>query len=243
MRQIGVDEAGRGALLGPLVVASLSIPAADEYLLVDAGVDDSKHLTPNRRDELDRFIRAQSEHRDWHLAVEICSAAIIDITMQTETLNTLECHLFAAAISALPDVDDPCTLHLDACDVDVNRFKDRVMRLLPNACEEWEVLSEHGADARYACVAGASILAKVARDLAVKELNARSDIPLGSGYPSDPVTKGALQQLITADEPPAALRRAWAPVAAAWRERHDSPIPPRELPEGEARIGGQASLF
>lgn len=243
MRNIGVDEAGRGALLGPLVVASLSIPAVDEYLLVDAGVDDSKRLSPARRKELDLFIRSQAEHRDWSLGLVSCSAAVIDITMQTETLNTLECHLFADVIAALPRVQDECTLYLDACDVNVNRFEDRVTRLLPSTCREWEVLSEHGADARYPCVAGASILAKVARDLAVEELTACSDIPLGSGYPSDPETKAALLQLITADEPPSALRRAWAPVAAAWREHHNSLIPPREMPEGEVRIGGQTSLF
>ena len=51
MRIVGVDEAGRGPVLGPLVVGLLSIPSTDEDMLIEQNISDSKHHTAKQREE------------------------------------------------------------------------------------------------------------------------------------------------------------------------------------------------
>ena len=52
MITIGVDEAGRGPVIGPLVVCSVAIPQDDHKLLTDYGVKDSKDLSAAKREEI-----------------------------------------------------------------------------------------------------------------------------------------------------------------------------------------------
>ena len=71
----GLDEAGRGALAGPVVAAAVILsPEADHEPLLAAGVRDSKLLTPSRRDRLFELVRQQAE--GW--AVGLVSASEID---------------------------------------------------------------------------------------------------------------------------------------------------------------------
>ena len=65
MWRIGIDEAGRGPVIGPLVVGALLIPETDEQLLKDAGITDSKLLSKEKREELDAWIRVTAEERGW----------------------------------------------------------------------------------------------------------------------------------------------------------------------------------
>ena len=65
MWRIGIDEAGRGPVIGPLVVGALRVPAVDLPLLHEAGITDSKLLSKSRRDELYQWILDQASERDW----------------------------------------------------------------------------------------------------------------------------------------------------------------------------------
>ena len=122
---VGVDEAGRGPVLGPLVIAACGVPPADYDLLIEAGVKDSKDLSSKRRDELEAWFFSQAETKGWVASVVTCSPERIDLAMLDDGLNWLEVRGFAEAISELSCRENVQIL-ADACDVNPQRFTDRI---------------------------------------------------------------------------------------------------------------------
>jgi len=242
MWRIGIDEAGRGPVIGPLVVGALCLPEADLPLLHDAGVTDSKLLSESKRIELDTWIREQATMRNWMIELHISNPAEIDRAMALTNLNDHEVTLFAALARKLR-IDGGGILQLDACDVDAGRFGNNVAsRLQGWPWDGWSMDSRHGADLHYLAVAGASILAKVARDNTIQSLSAEIGIDLGSGYPSDPKTIAAIPKLIEGTEPHDCLRWGWATVRDAWQTTH-STQPPQRPVDPNAPPNAQRTLF
>ncbi len=176
----GVDEAGRGPCFGPLVVAG--ILAENDADLIRIGVADSKQLTPRRREQLAPMIKTIATKYE----IIILPPEDIDDLRKTMTLNELEVFVYSKIIEKLrPDV-----CYIDAVDVKEERFG---RDILSHLSFKPQIISEHKADGRYPIVGAASILAKVTRDEHVKriaqELEPKLNLPLGSGYPSDPITK------------------------------------------------------
>ena len=95
---VGVDEAGRGPVLGPLVVAAVAVPADSLQRLIELGVDDSKTLSAAKREELNEII---CKEPNWLVSIIECSPERIDLTMEKKTLNDLEVDLFGEAINGL----------------------------------------------------------------------------------------------------------------------------------------------
>ena len=137
-------------------------------------------------------------------SVVICPPERIDLS---DNLNTLEVHLFAEAISKMPDGK----IMLDACDVNANRFASNVSNLSGRTCE-----AEHKADENHPEVSAASIIAKVTRDRLIAELAHELGFDIGSGYPSDPKTKAAVIELTKGEKPHECLRWSWKTVENAW---------------------------
>jgi len=102
---IGIDEAGRGPVIGPLVVSALAIPATDRSSLVDLGVRDSKDLTVHARESIQESIRQLTRQRDWGIGTIVCEPARIDVNRLDSDLNRLEIELFAEAIRSAIDPD------------------------------------------------------------------------------------------------------------------------------------------
>lgn len=180
----GADEAGRGPCFGPLVVAGILIENDSE--LIRIGVADSKQLTPRRRNQLSPMIQKLASKYE----LIVMPAEDIDDLRKTMTLNELEVFAYSKIIEKLrPDV-----CYVDAVDVKEERFG---RDILAHLSYKPKIISEHKADEKYPVVGAASILAKVTRDEHVRriaqELEPQLDIPLGSGYPSDPLTKKFLQ--------------------------------------------------
>ncbi len=200
----GIDEAGRGPVLGPLVVAGVATDHAD--ILADLGVRDSKRLPAGRREHLARIIQ---EDVRFKVAIRVIDAATLDQEMANTSLNDIELARFAEVAAELDDA----SVIADAADVDADRFAKRLARRLP---DEWSVQAEHQADDRHVEVAAASIIAKTTRDAAIQSLARRLErrLPaphaLGSGYPGDAVTKSFLAAWMEAfgDLPPES-RRSW----------------------------------
>ena len=166
----------------------------------------------------------------------------IDRAMALTNLNDHEVTLFAALARKLR-IDGGGILQLDACDVDANRFGNNVAsRITEWPWEGWSMDSRHGADLHCLAVAGASILAKVARDNALQSLSAETGIELGSGYPSDPTTIAAIPQLIEGVEPHDCLRWGWATVRDAWQAAHNAQPPQRPV-DPNAPPNAQRTLF
>ena len=198
---LGIDEAGRGSVLGPLVIAGIVIPQKMDAVLDNMGVKDSKRLTPARREVLSRKLKKMF---DWDIVV-ISAKDIDDMRSKGINLNEIERRGMQELILKL-DCDKAI---VDSVDVKPERFQDKLQRATGA-----DVKAEHKADDKYIEVSAASIIAKQTRDDAIAKINREfEDIGgIGSGYPSDPTTKEFLSNY-TYNQMPDFVRKSWATVA------------------------------
>ena len=188
---IGVDEAGKGAVVGSMFVAAV---AGDPDDLPD-GIRDSKRLTPDERERLASLVRDGYE-----VSVVEIPPGEIDSYVSDGGMNDL---MVEAHSRALEDIDADLTADepiLDASDVDADRFGRRVADRL--GADETDVDAEHGADEAHPIVSAASVVAKVERDSHVAGLDA------GSGYPGDPEAVEFLRE--QAPDYPDCVRLSWS---------------------------------
>ena len=225
---IGVDEAGRGAVIGPLVVCALMVPEEDREVLVDIGADDSKKLSKKKRGLVATEIARLSDSRGWGVGEIICSPSRIDQGMKTGNLNSLEVELFAEAVNSATQPNGQYRILLDACDVDAPRFGKNVESALGAGWEGCRIVSEHRLDGEDVVVGAASIVAKFRRDAEVERLSRNLAIELGSGYPSDPLSRAAVRELSAGYLPHECLRWSWSTVSDVWTELHRRPMPIRD---------------
>lgn len=201
----GIDEAGRGPVIGPMVVAGVWVSGAEEQELTALNVKDSKKHSPQRREQLSAVIAEQ-----FYYCLQVVRAEDIDALRAAMTLNELEAHVFAK-IGSKKKAD---TYYLDSASTNEAWFGERFQAGLPF---DATVISRHEADDTYPVVSAASILAKVERDRQVdmiaEELEPCLDLPLGSGYPSDARTRQFLKTWMRehGDVPPH-TRRSWKTV-------------------------------
>ncbi|OPY37640.1 MAG: Ribonuclease HII [Methanoregula sp. PtaU1.Bin051] len=195
----GVDEAGKGAVLGPMVIAAVG--ADTESVLDGLPVRDSKLLSPARRENL------------FELIADRCRVAIVIVPVDridsrgVSGMNGCIARAHAAAIMQI----FPETAYVDACDVNEGRYAQMVLAHLDIPCR---VISEHKADITYRIVSAASIVAKVVRDREVALLAEEFGI-IGSGYPSDPETIAFLSSYIEKHcRPPSCARKSWKTVSS-----------------------------
>jgi ribonuclease HII len=164
-------------------------------------VDDSKRLTPARREELATEVRAVADA----VGVGVVSTERIDAPETDMNGLTVDAH--AEAIAAVARDGDPVST--DAGDVSEERFARRVAEGVGDRGVSVDVTAEHGADERYPVVAAASIVAKVERDRHVEQLGAAYG-DVGSGYPSDPTTRTFLREYVRDHGTlPACARASW----------------------------------
>ncbi|MHC3379826.1 ribonuclease HII [Haloarcula sp. H-GB5] len=193
--RFGVDEAGKGPVLGSMFAAAVR---ADPVTLPD-GVGDSKDIKPERRERLDEEIRESAD------AVGVAEVPVERIDADETDMNTLTVDAQATALSTVARDDLSGTV--DAGDTDATRFGRRVADAVD---ADVTVTAEHGADETDTVVGAASIIAKVARDAHVAELAAEYG-DVGSGYPSDPTTRAFLADYVDRHgELPACARRSWS---------------------------------
>ena len=195
----GVDEAGKGSVLGPLVVAGIGVSSEEQ--LSGLGIRDSKMLSPKERERLSVQIRKRCR-----VTTVTIDAQEIDAIRHEMTMNACVARAHASVIARLA----PSCAYVDACDVNCLRYAEMVKAHLPSSCE---IVSEHHADEKFMVVSAASIVAKVTRDRAVARL-ARKYGEIGSGYPSDPVTIRWLSGYIGEHpSPPPIARQSWKTVS------------------------------
>ena len=198
----GVDEAGRGCLAGPLVVAGVSVSKAGAAALRELGVRDSKTLTPKRREALYKEVRRVCDKVRW---VGIPPAEIDSVVFagrRYRRLNHLEAVYFAKVIDSL----GADLVTVDAADTLPSRFRAVIVENMEKRCK---VVASHKADRDDVVVGAASIVAKVQRDRAVERLRAEYG-DFGSGYPSDPDTRAFFSNLVGRGESlPDYVRKSW----------------------------------
>ena len=204
----GVDDAGRGPIIGPLVVAGVLVPDELEPELRALGVRDSKLLTPEVRTKLDAKIRASA------LKVSLVEAFPKEIDACVLhggpfwRLNQLEARMMANVLADLV----PREAYVDASDVNEGRFREGIRDFLPQSLKRMKIISEHHADRNFPVVSAASIIAKVRRDALVGELHSEYG-DFGSGYLTDPKTMSFLRTWRQAHrEYPPIVRMSWRTI-------------------------------
>ncbi len=211
----GIDEAGRGPMLGPMVVALVALNNEKIRGLVELGVRDSKTISPKRREKLAKIIRDIAEH----VEVRIVEPQEIDRAVRGESarnLNDLEAKIVAELIFRVINSSIEVFL-VDSPDPNPARFAEKIMRHLWEALDkeiDINIVAENNADKKYPVVSAASIVAKVTRDKIINELKEKYG-DFGSGYPSDPRTRRyAREWLRKHKEPPPFARKSWQ----SWRK-------------------------
>jgi len=194
----GIDEAGRGSVMGPLVVGSVYCES-DEGLL-KIGVKDSKKLTPKTREKMFELI---SDSFRTHTV--IATAEDIDSKRKTMTLNVIELEMFIKAASHT----QLSAVYADCPDVNESGFSRDMSSQIKNV----KIVAKHKADDIYPVVSAASIIAKVTRDRMIEDIQKEFRTDIGSGYPSDVVTMRFIEKWIKENgTPPKHTRCSWEPV-------------------------------
>jgi len=200
----GVDEAGRGPVLGPLIVCGIAVES--DQALRKLGVRDSKKLSPKRREELAAKISKIARIE----LVEI-SADEIDVLRTKKTMNELETEAFATVIERL----SPKIAYVDAADTDEENFGKAIRTRMTCTAQ---IVSQHKADDTFPVVSAASIIAKVNRDRRVREIEKEIGRPIGSGYQTDDITMTFLKDWINENGScPPHTRQSWEPAKNLMR--------------------------
>jgi ribonuclease HII len=209
MRILGVDEAGRGCVIGPLVVAGVLIEESIDHRLKELGVKDSKLLSCRQRLKMAEQIRRIAIGTQ---VVRLQPTQIDEVVAKQRKLHKLN-RLEARAMARIIEAFRPEIAIVDASDVLADRFRDHILECLSFPVT---LLSEHKADRTHPVVSAASVIAKVERDSDIELLRAKYP-DLGSGYTSDPKTVAFLAALAESrDEYPDFVRRSWKPAKLAW---------------------------
>ncbi|MFX1265293.1 MAG: ribonuclease HII [Promethearchaeota archaeon] len=201
----GVDEAGRGPMIGPLVVCGVLLDEDALPSLVRLNVRDSKVLAPKRRKKLATSVRKIAKK----VEIRSVTASEIDrLRRRGISLNEIEIEQFVSVLKELR----PEVAYLDAADVKADRFGDVIGERSELSAKGCRIVSEHKADSKYPIVSAASIIAKDERERVIAELHhVYGDF--GSGYPNDPKSVRFVQDLVKQGSSlPPIIRRSWESV-------------------------------
>lgn len=208
----GIEEAGRGPVIGPLVMVGVLVDERDEEKLKSMGVKDSKLLTAARREKLSVLIRRTvKDLKVLIIPPEEVDAAVLSSSIN---LNWLEALKSAKIINALK----PDKAILDCPSPNCRAYKEYVQNHLDPPLRKMPLLAEHKADVNYPIVSAASILAKVIRDGEVEKLKAQVGIDFGSGYMTDLLTQQFLKN--HAEQHAALLRKSWTSYTREMQKKN-----------------------
>ncbi len=198
----GVDEAGRGPVIGPLVIAGVLASKDETEALKQIGVKDSKKLAKNKRKELYKTIKENHQTYTIHI-----TPRELDTLRKKTTLNRIEAIKFAEIINELK----PEKAYIDAADVVPKNFQKAIEETLKTPTT---LIVEHKADENYPIVSAASIIAKVERDREIEKLSQKYG-QIGSGYPADPITQKFLKEWHQKHRSfPDCVRKSWKTIDA-----------------------------
>ena len=209
---LGIDEAGRGPVIGPMVLAGVLMKKEDEAITRELNIRDSKLISPKRRGFLFNKVRefAVETHHVKIPAVEI------DKQRKKMSLNELEALKIAELLKKFKQKPD--LIIIDLPDPTAYGFIRRISKYVDIKAK---VKAEHKADANYPAVSSASIIAKVVRDKEIEKIKKQYG-DLGSGYPADPKTKKFIQENINKEYP--FIRYSWETARRLKKEKKQSSL-------------------
>ncbi len=211
---LGIDDAGRGPVIGPMILAGVIIDENDEHKIKALNARDSKLLTPLQRKSI-----AESLKPDFTHYIVTSSPKQID---DSSNLNYLEAIKTAEIINYLTkDLNEKTKAIVDCPSVNIESWSNDVQQLLEKP-ENIILSCEHKADANHPIVGAASILAKEKREDEMKAIRTKFQMELGSGYPADPKTKNFLAENFDKEKYAPIIRFSWNTVKKLFKAKASS---------------------
>jgi len=193
---IGIDDAGRGPVLGPMVLGGCLMYKERESELKKAGIKDSKLLTPAKREELVETLKDMilDSHFVILTPVEIDTGLGMGVN-----LNEVEAIASATIVNKLcekltNEQKKNLTIIIDCPSTNPPAWLITVDKYIKPENKKIRIKAEHKADFNYPSVSAASIIAKTTRDAEIEKHKKEVGFDFGSGYPADPYTKAALEE-------------------------------------------------
>ncbi|MFH0836168.1 MAG: ribonuclease HII [Candidatus Micrarchaeota archaeon] len=201
---VGVDEAGRGCVIGPLVVCAFAIEEEKEQQLHVDGVRDSKVLAVSTRQRLHKELS-----KGKFAVAKVTAKELSELMGKRKNLNDIEASAMAKAIKELEEKHDGITrIFIDSPDAVKGRFEKRLRAFYKTKAP---VVAENKADSRYPVVGAASIIAKEEREKEIAAIKKKVGFDFGSGYSHDEVTIAYLDKALKEKKHPINefVRHSW----------------------------------
>ena len=206
MLKLGIDDAGRGPVIGPMILAGCLIDEETESEFKKLGVKDSKQLTEKRREFLAEIIREKAEAFE----IEIIRPEEIDgKNREGVKLNEVEAIACAKIINRINRGFDKIKIIIDCPSTNISKWTDFLKRNVENL-SNLEISCEHKADVNHIAVSAASIIAKSTREKEMSILKEKYGSEIGSGYSSDPRTTKFLAANVKKYHHDGIFRKSWA---------------------------------
>ena len=209
---IGCDEAGRGCVLGALVMAAFAVPKERELELKAAGAKDSKELTPQTREELAKTLGAMGTYMTRHIPAPEINAAML----KKKSLNELEAEIIAELLDAFVPAlqkhgSTVSAIYVDSPDPVPKKYEHRIRKHAKNLGKT-KIVSDNKSENKYPCVAAASIMAKTERDYELEKIKKTFGEDFGSGYTHDKATVDFVRRHLKSEKLAPYLRTQWKTV-------------------------------
>ncbi len=195
---VGIDEAGKGCVIGDLFIAGYGINEEDIGKLKKIGVKDSKLLSPKKREEIYKEIVEIGK-----FILKRISVKEIDERVKNEiNLNELEAKYMGEIINELK----PNKVIIDCPTLNENTFRKYLDKYVKHKCK---IILENYADRNYLVVGAASIIAKVNRDKALREIEKKINWEFNNGYPNDEKVIELLNNIEKHKDALPYIRKSW----------------------------------
>lgn len=214
MFKLGIDDAGRGPVIGPMILAGCLIDEKKEKELKLLGVKDSKQITQKRREYLYEKIKENSETFEIVLAYP---EEIDNLEKNNMNLNDLEAIKMAEIINKINKGYGKIKVIIDCPSVGIEKWKDFLKTKVDNL-SNLEIVCEHKADVNHIVVSAASILAKCTRENEMTKLKEKYGKEMGSGYTSDLKTCNFLNKNVKTLKNKGIFRKSWS----TWKKASDN---------------------
>jgi len=209
---LGIDDAGRGPVIGPMVLAGVLINWGDETYMKEIGIRDSKMLTAKRREFLAEKIKKIA------LDYEIIKIEPKEIDGRNGVginLNQIEAIKMAEIVNKIVErygkdkcKEEKIRVIVDCPSNNIKKWKTYFEKHIENK-EILEIKAEWKADVNHVAVSAASILAKTTRDAEIEKIKKHVGVDFGSGYSSDPITCKFLQEYSSKFKKDGIFRETW----------------------------------
>ena len=203
---LGLDEAGKGPVIGPMILAGCLIEKKDETPLRRMGVKDSKKVTQKRREFLEKEIKKIM--KDSFLIVST-PEKIDESSEKGIKLTEFEAVRFAKIINKLNNGKEKMKVVIDCPSSGINSWTELLKPKIKNL-SNLELVIEHKADKNHLAVAAASILAKCERERQMEKIKEEFGSIVGSGYQTDPLTRRFVEKNANKFKNKGIFRKSWS---------------------------------